>query len=94
MKVVFHYFKHFRFLSQPDLGSQFDKETDNIPRSYSNRETDKLDIDLAQFEYPAAKNDRSNKRMGKYGNKGGKRRDGLRSSALSGLYYKIAKFLR
>ena len=74
-------------MSQPDLGgagAQFDKDqAQHLPRSYSQRE-DKLDIDLAQFEYPHGgdKNDRG-KRIGKYGKSGGKRRDGLRSSALS-----------
>ena len=92
MKIRYKYLSYieiqniffFRFLSQPDLGgagAQFDKDA-NLPRSYSNRE-DKLDIDLAQFEYPRGQDikENRNKRLGKYGK--GKRRDGLRSSALS-----------
>ena len=86
-----------RYFSQPDLdrahqsGSRKSEELDmgKIGRSNSDRQNkmDNEDIDLAQFEYPAERTNPSNRRAGnmKYikAHHAHRRRDGMRSSAMS-----------
>ena len=87
-----------RYFSQPDLDRAHqprsrrqseELELGKLPRSNSDRQSkiDTEDIDLAQFEYPAERSETSNKRSGNMkfikSQHAHRRRDGLRSSAMS-----------
>merc|ERR1719410_2718828 len=87
-----------RYFSQPDLDRAHqprsrrqseELELGKLPRSNSDRQSkiDTEDIDLAQFEYPAERSETSNKRSGNMkfikSQHAHRRRDGMRSSAMS-----------